>query len=176
MINLDKLTIGNIVLATKVPLYIDTGTTLIVVDNQTYDALITELGIQDAIMFSGNIGSIDCSFVDTLPSINFVFKGNNFPLSPGYYLLPSGGSCVFGIQSGDLPAGGWIIGDVFLRAFYTIYDIGNMQIGIANLTTSAQSYVLTPSGNPNSWPSMASNIYFNYSILILALLLTMWQF
>jgi len=99
-------------------------------------------------------------------------------LSPGYYLLPSGPSgesCVFGIQSGDLPTGGWIVGDVFLRAFYTIYDIGNMQIGIANLTTSSQNYVLKPSSNP-PWPNMASNIYFNYSILILALLLTMSQF
>jgi len=83
---------------------------------------------------------------------------------------------MIGIQSGDLPGGGWIIGDVFLRAFYTIYDIGNMQIGIANLTTSAQTYVITPSSNPNHWPNTASNIYFSYSILILALLLTMCQF
>jgi saccharopepsin len=41
------------------------------------------------------------------------------------------GNCVSGFMGLDIGLPIWIVGDVFLRKYYTVYDLENAQVGFA---------------------------------------------
>ncbi|KAG8246778.1 hypothetical protein J6590_077119 [Homalodisca vitripennis] len=77
---------------------------------------------------------VDCSAVDSLPNVTFVISNTSFVLEPKDYILKvSNGSavaCVSGFVGSDSP-GFFILGDVFMRKYYTVFDMGNNQVGFA---------------------------------------------
>jgi phytepsin len=82
--------------------------------------------------------TIDCSKLPSLPNINIVIGGTTFTLTPSDYILQvsAGGEsqCISGFIGMDLPpqlGPTWILGDVFIRAYYTIFDYGNSRLGFA---------------------------------------------
>jgi len=97
---------------------VDTGTSIIV--GPTYD-------IQPVLDAIGNV-SADCSNVKNLPTIGFNIGGTVLKLGPEYYVIkvPNNETgvmeCVLGLEGSDLVAPLWILGDPFLRAYYTIFD------------------------------------------------------
>jgi hypothetical protein len=109
---------------------VDTGTSLI-------------LGPTDAVNNLANaIGTInpDCSNQNSLPPITFKLKGASFSLPSSVYVIKddwdgSGvATCALGIQGADgLPF--WILGDTFIRNYYTIFDRGQNRVGFAPLKT-----------------------------------------
>ncbi|RKO90110.1 aspartic peptidase domain-containing protein [Blyttiomyces helicus] len=116
---------------------IDTGTSLI--------AISTE----ESRIINGRIGGtpnqsgqyiVDCAEIPNLPVISFTFGGKEFALEGKDYVLsiksPFGGGsqCVSGFMGLDIPEPVgplWIVGDAFLRKFYTVYDLGNHRVGFA---------------------------------------------
>jgi hypothetical protein len=79
----------------------------------------------------------DCSNIKSLPTISFNIGGHDLPLSPQEYVIQDGGQCVLAMQGCESAHGKmcrvlilwldsmlasspmWIIGDPFLRAYYT---------------------------------------------------------
>ncbi|BGP33842.1 aspartic proteinase precursor [Rhodotorula toruloides] len=76
--------------------------------------------------------TVECSTVASLPPIAFTFGGKDFSLDPKDYILEAQGTCISPFMGLDLPGlNVWIIGDVFLRKFYSVYDLKRNAVGLA---------------------------------------------
>jgi len=68
-----------------------------------------------------------------LQDVIFIFGGKEFAVGPESYLIQlDENTCMLGFQPS--PAGGgvdWILGDVFIRDWYQIYDFGQNRVGFA---------------------------------------------
>jgi len=89
----------------------------------------------------GNSGerTVECETVPTLPVITVTIGGVKFDLKPTDYInqveVSAGAAiCVSGFMGMDLPPQidlQWILGDVFMAAYYTQFDYGNSRVGFA---------------------------------------------
>ncbi|CDR40233.1 CYFA0S04e06546g1_1 [Cyberlindnera fabianii] len=110
---------------------IDTGTSLIALPSGLAEILNAEIGAKKG--WSGQY-SVECDTRDSLPDLTFNLSGYNFTISPYDYILEVSGSCISAFTPMDFPApiGPMaILGDAFLRRFYSIYDLKNDAVGLA---------------------------------------------
>ncbi|KAI1193057.1 aspartic peptidase domain-containing protein [Nemania serpens] len=110
---------------------LDTGTSLIALPSDLAELLNKEMGAKKG--YNGQY-SIDCSARDSLPDVSFKLNGYDFSITPYDYVLEVSGSCISTFMGMDIPppAGPLaILGDAFLRKWYSIYDLGKGTVGLA---------------------------------------------
>merc|ERR1711972_304761 len=78
----------------------------------------------------------DCSNVASLPSISISMGGKDFELDPDFYVIRAKDAhgmtqCLLGIQGINAGAPIWILGDPFLRKYYTVWDAEHKRVGFA---------------------------------------------
>merc|ERR1719261_1160250 len=96
---------------------VDTGTSVLAGPPKAANALIAQIG---------NVSS-DCSNVHTLPTVTFTFAGKDFDLGPDFYVIRAADEngafqCQLGIEGVNAGVPIWILGDPFLRKYYTVWD------------------------------------------------------
>ncbi|CAE7136247.1 unnamed protein product [Rhizoctonia solani] len=120
---------------------IDSGTTLIVGERRSVEAWWenVEYASRCPSFVCGTSGYylFPCS---SPPNVTFGFGGASYDVNPEYFNLGaldrSGEICVGGIVgSSGVPDNAWIVGDVFMRNVYTVFDEANSRVGFANLAS-----------------------------------------
>lgn len=105
---------------------IDSGTSVLVGPTE----IVTKLT-------DGITVNADCSNNSTLPNISFFLDDIEYVLTPDDYVLKvtelGKSECVLGLMGSSFPSGFnyFILGDIFIRKFYTYFDKNNNRVGFA---------------------------------------------
>ncbi|KAK9397434.1 cathepsin D-like [Crotalus adamanteus] len=114
---------------------VDTGTSLITGPSTDIKILNEAIGAQRA--FGGQY-IIDCQKLSEMPSVTFHLDGRPYILTPKEYTLQMTQekvtACISGFMILDIPKPSgplWILGDVFLRRYYSVFDRDHDRVGLA---------------------------------------------
>jgi hypothetical protein len=110
---------------------IDSGTSILAGPSADVEALAKKVGARRSFI-NRNEYVISCSKVDSLPTINVGIGNATFALEGADYIINAGILCLFAFTGIDVPTEElWIMGDVFMRKYYTVFDWGNERMGFA---------------------------------------------
>lgn len=132
VIPLSGLSIANSEYVTNGPVaaIVDSGTSLLAGPTSEVKKIASQLGAKELI--KGEY-ILPCNY-DVLPDIQFLIASEVYTLKPRDYLMADSFICVLGFVGIDLPSSigpVWILGDLFMRKYYTVFDYGNKQVGFA---------------------------------------------
>lgn len=108
---------------------VDSGTSLIVGPVDIVTAMAKEAGAIDLPFLP--IHPIPCELADQVPDLTIEIEGKKL-IMPGKDLVvrnPLANICIFAMVGGDPPF--WILGDPFLRTYYTVFNMKEKKIGFA---------------------------------------------
>ncbi|KAM3872369.1 pepsin A-like [Diretmus argenteus] len=105
---------------------IDTGTSLIVGPTNDINNLNSQVGA-----YTNSYGEavVDCRNIQSMPEVTFTLNGHAFTIPASAYVSKNYG-CNTGFGQGGSDQL-WILGDVFIREYYAIFDTRTQQIGLA---------------------------------------------
>ncbi|MBN3311784.1 CATD protein, partial [Atractosteus spatula] len=114
---------------------VDTGTSLLIGPSQEIRALHKSIGAIPLLM---GVAMIDCKKIPSLPVVSFSLGGKQFNLTGKDYVLNESQAgvsvCLSGFMGMDVPppAGPlWILGDVFIGRYYSVFDREKDRVGFA---------------------------------------------
>ncbi|MBW3974035.1 pepsin-like aspartyl protease, partial [Neisseria meningitidis] len=132
---MDKLDVNGTNICSSSQAIADTGTSMIVGPSADIDKIHEAIG---AYSMDSSVAAVDCDSLDSLPDIVITLGGKEYTLKPENYILEMTvlweTACISGFISMDLSSAGieWILGDVFLRNYATVFDVANEKVGFAD--------------------------------------------
>ncbi|KAM9325265.1 pepsin A-like [Gastrophryne carolinensis] len=130
-ITVDSISVGGQVIATSFQAIVDTGTSLLSGPPNPISNIQYYIGAsQDS---SGQY-VINCNNISNMPTVVITINGIQYPLSPSAYVRQNQEGCTSGFQAMNLPTNSgdlWILGDVFIRQYYVVFDRANNNVAMA---------------------------------------------
>jgi hypothetical protein len=144
-ITLDKIQVGNLGdFVGPISAIVDSGTSDIEGPVSEVEQLAQAVGANPDPNFPGQF-QVDCAA--NLPDLIFTIAGVDYTI-PGSRMAVQVGqnTCNLVVAGMDIPV--WILGDVFMREYYTVFDYGNQKVGFAKSKRTPGSGIATlpPSG------------------------------
>jgi len=134
---LGAFTVGGKTATSTLRAVADTGTSLLAGPTADVKNIAAMVGASP-IFLNPNEFTVPCTSLPTMPNIELTIAGKTFTLAPKDYVLQISSLgqsiCLFGMTGIDIPAPRgplWIMGDIFLRKYYTVFDYGNKRLGFA---------------------------------------------
>jgi len=145
-------------MAKKFQAIADTGTSFIVGPMNIIVQIYKKMGVY--FDYDAGYGAVDCGKVNQLPSVSFTINGWKYSLSPNQYITKVPGRnglpvCVVSFSTLYGYNGPWILGDVFLAPYYTVFDQDKNRVGFAGGV------------------SKATNVNAGFAVLFIAILIAL---
>uniref|UniRef100_A0A3B4ZGL5 pepsin A n=1 Tax=Stegastes partitus TaxID=144197 RepID=A0A3B4ZGL5_9TELE len=106
---------------------IDTGTSVIVGPTNDINNINSWVG---ASTDQYGDSTVNCQNIQSMPSVTFTLNGHAFTVPASAYVSQSYYGCNTGFGQGG-SSQLWILGDVFIREYYTVFDVQAQYIGLA---------------------------------------------
>jgi len=146
---LDGMTVGGTSVTTATKVVIDSGTSILAGPSSEVAALAQAFG---ATPFPLNPKeyTIDCTKGASLPDVIVNIGGQSFNIPASQYIINPAGPgqpapfCLLGFTGIDIPSPRgplWIMGDVFMRVNYVVFDWGQQRLGFAPSTAGKKPSV-----------------------------------
>lgn len=124
--------VGRMTVSTDQRAIVDTGTSLILTSNAAANAIHRAIGAR---LSPQGLYTVPCYNLQRLPVITIRIAGKPFPLNPLEYTIRFDNVCYSGFMGIDFKTENnlntWILGDVFLRVYYSVYDFEKGRVGLA---------------------------------------------
>jgi len=135
-IEMDDITVNGASMTSARKAIIDSGTSLLACPSADIKAFAAAVGAKPL----GPVPPLNKEYTIPCdgpgPNITISIGGADYVLTKEDYTLANGGQCLFAMTGLDVPkpAGPlYILGDVFMRAHYVKFDVGNRQLGFAKI-------------------------------------------
>ncbi|CCW66039.1 unnamed protein product [Phytomonas sp. Hart1] len=130
-VGITSVIIGNTVVSNKVTGILDTCTSLIMLPKNAFDKIVQNTG---AVM-NGERYTVDCDMVSLLPKLEMEIGGTKWIFTGEDYIIRYiNKACILGMLPKDskvVDNQNWIIGEVFFRHVYTVFDVDQSTVSFA---------------------------------------------
>ncbi|GER52921.1 aspartic protease family protein [Striga asiatica] len=107
--------------------------------NQTQDRILNYVNeLCERLPSPMGESGVDCGSISSMPTVSLTIGGKIFDLSPKEYILKVGegaaAQCISGFTGLDIPPPRgplWILGDIFMGRYHTVFDYGKLRVGFA---------------------------------------------
>jgi len=128
---LDAIAVGDLRPSKTKRAIVDSGTSLLAGPTDEVRAIAKAVG---AVPLIAGEYMIDCAKLGSAPDLAFVLGGRSYALKPSDYVIQQQGVCLFAMMGINIPAPNgplWILGDVFMRKYYTVFNWGDRSLQFA---------------------------------------------
>jgi len=131
-ITVDSITAGTYDSPSNQTAIVDSGTSLIVGPTEEISKIAAAVGA--TANFLGEY-TVDCTTLDTMPDVVVTINGVDYTIPAKKTVIQSGNTCLFAFMGANY--GLWILGDVFMRVYYTVFNYEEQTVGFAPAVQSS---------------------------------------
>jgi hypothetical protein len=131
-IKLDGIDVGDgIFTSGETTAIVDSGTSLMTGPSADVKKLAEAFGATPNLL--GEY-TVDCAKLDSMPDIIFKIDGQDYTIPAKDAIIQAQGTCLFAFMGLDIPQENgpkWILGDVFMRKYYTVFNVEEKTVSFA---------------------------------------------